>query len=57
MCADHNYIIMSLEANVGIDIGKSYWKLNDELLDDNDFVSSFQYFWKLISRSDSISLQ
>ena len=57
VCSDHNYIKMNLEANVGIDIGKSYWKLNDELLDDNDFVSSFQYFWKLISRSDSISLQ
>ena len=48
---------MNLASNSGIDIGKSYWKLNDELLNDIDFLSSFEYFWKLISRTDSITLK
>ena len=48
---------MSLASNSGIHIGKSYWKLNDELLNDSDFLSSFEYFWKLISRTDSITLK
>ena len=52
-CSDHNYIVMNLASN----IGKSYRKLNDELLNDSDFLSSFEYFWKLISRTDSITLK
>ena len=52
-CSDHNYIVMNLASN----IGKSYWKLNDELLNDSDFLSYFEYFWKLISRTDSITLK
>ena len=51
-CSDHNYIVMNLESN----IGKSYWKIN-ELLNDSDFLSSFEYFWKLISRTDTITLK
>ena len=26
-CSDHNYIVMNLASN----IGKSYWKLNDDI--------------------------
>ena len=56
-CSDHNYIVMNLASDSGIHIGKSYWKLNDDVLNDSDFLSSFEYFWKLISRTDSITLK
>ena len=52
-CSDHNYIVMNLASN----IGKSYWKINDELLNGSDFLSSFEYFWNLISRTDTITLK
>ncbi|MCU7836932.1 MAG: endonuclease/exonuclease/phosphatase family protein, partial [gamma proteobacterium symbiont of Taylorina sp.] len=44
VCSDHNYIVINLENHRGIDIGKSYWKLNDNLLLDDDFVTSFTFF-------------
>ena len=40
----------------GVSFGKSYWKFNDTLLDDSDFISAFELFWKFTSRTDSISL-
>ena len=42
--------------NNGLTYGKSYWKFNDEILNDNDFVTSFELFWKLISRTDNVTL-
>ena len=46
VCSDHSYIQMTLAANSGIDIGKSYWKLNNQLWDDCYFVRSFELFWR-----------
>ena len=51
-CTDHDFVVMSLACNGGnngISFGKSYWKFNDDLLNDSDFVSSFELFWNLIS--------
>lgn len=58
-CSDHDYIVMNLVSNdkdCGISFGTSYWKFNTDLLDDNDFTSSFEFFWKLISKTDTIGL-
>ena len=43
-CSDHNYIVMNLASNSGIHIGKSYWKLNDELLNDNKILKGSPRF-------------
>ena len=40
----------------GVSFGKSYWKFNDALLDDSDFISAFELFWKFTSRTDTVSL-
>ena len=57
-CADHDFIMINLssQTEAGVSFGKSYWKFNDELLDDKNFVSGFEFFWKLISRTESASL-
>lgn len=57
-CSDHDFIMINLnsQTEVGVSFGKSYWKFNDELLDDKNFVSGFEFFWKLISRTESASL-
>ena len=58
-CSDHDFILMNLTCtggNNGLTYGKSYWKFNDEILNDNDFVTSFELFWKLISRTDNVTL-
>ena len=58
-CSDHDCIVMTLAGNgenSGKSFGKSHWKFNDELLNDVDFVSSFELFWKLISRTANIDL-
>ena len=54
--SDHSFIRIKLATNSGINIGKSYWKLNEELLEDENFLGSFEYFWKLISRTDNVTL-
>ena len=58
-CSDHDFVVMNLACNSGnngISFGKSYWKFNDDLLNDSDFVSSFELFWKLISRTENVTL-
>ena len=57
-CSDHDFIMINLNtmSEAGISFGKSYWKFNDELLEDSYFVSAFEFFWKLISRTDCVSL-
>lgn len=55
--SDHDYVIMSLNQSSLLTYGKSYWKLNDELLEDDDFISAFKFFWGIISRSKTISLE
>ena len=54
--SDHNFIQINLATNSGINIGKSYWKFNEDLLEDDNFLRAFEYFWKLISRTDNITL-
>ena len=56
-CSDHSFIKVNLAADCGLDIGKSYWKFNDQLLDDNDFFRYFELFWKFISRTKNITLE
>ena len=36
--------------------GKPYWKFNDDLLHDETFCTAFEFFWKIISRSEIIDL-
>lgn len=57
-CSDHDFIMINLSSQneAGITFGKSYWKFNDELLEDQTFVSGFGFFWKMISRTDSVNL-
>ena len=57
VCSDHSFIKMNLTANSGIDIGKSYWKFNDQLLDDINFLNYFEKFWKFISETKEIFLK
>ena len=57
VCSDHSFIKMNLTANSGIDIGKSYWKFNDKLLDDINFLNYFEKFWKFISETKEITLK
>ena len=56
--SDHDFIMINLGGNVdaGISFGKSYWKFNDELLHDKNFTSAFEIFWKIVSRTNCVSL-
>ena len=56
-CSDHSFIQITLAADSGIDIGKSYWKLNDQLLDDCNFVRSFELFWQYLTLTKNITLE
>ena len=58
-CSDYNAIVLHLariDDGESITFGKSYWKFNDELLDEDSFVSAFVFFWKLTSRTDNLTL-
>ena len=55
-CSDHSFIKMTLAPDSGIDIGKSYWKFNDQLLDDHDFVRSFEFFWQMLTQNKDVTL-
>ena len=57
-CSDHSFVVLSL-VNTGseaVTFGKSYWKFNDSLLEDNDFLTSFKFYWDLISNSGAVTL-
>ena len=54
--SDHSFIRIKLATNSGINIVKSYGKFNEDLLEDENFLGSFEYFWKLISRTDNVTL-
>ena len=54
--SDHDFVVLKLNIDIGLTYGKSYWKFNDSLLDDNDFVESFQYYWEIISRVENKDL-
>ena len=55
--SDHNFITLTLNTNQGISFGKSYWKFNDSLLEDKEFVDLFEYYWQIISRTNNITLE
>lgn len=57
-CSDHSFVILSLvnNGNDAITFGKSYWKFNNSLLEDNDFLTSFKFFWDLISKNRTVTL-
>ena len=55
--SDHDFIYTKLVLNNNISIGKSYWKLNNSILLDEDFVKGFKFYWKIISRTPYIDLE
>jgi len=60
--SDHDFVSLTinLENNNttnSINIGKSYWKLNNSIFEDEDFVSAFEYYFKIISRTENITLE
>ena len=54
--SDHDFIILTLKSQGGVSFGKSYWQFNDDLLHDETFCTAFEFFWKIISRSENIDL-
>lgn len=54
--SDHDFITLKLNISDSLAIGKSYWKLNNTILDNENFISTFIYYWQIISRSTDISL-
>lgn len=54
--SDHDFVLLKLNVSGSIAIGKSYWKLNNEILEEHDFVNSFKFYWKIVSRTDEINL-
>ncbi|MCG8032948.1 MAG: endonuclease/exonuclease/phosphatase family protein, partial [Candidatus Thiodiazotropha taylori] len=57
-CSDHDFIMMQLNCQngAGTSFGKSYWKFNDELLEDKSFVSAFKIFWEITSKTETVDL-
>ncbi|WAR22507.1 YTX2-like protein, partial [Mya arenaria] len=55
--SDHDFVYFKLPLNNDISIGKSYWKLNNSILSDEDFQLGFKFYWKIISRTDEITLE
>ncbi|MES9883856.1 MAG: reverse transcriptase domain-containing protein [Sedimenticola sp.] len=51
--SDHDFIAIKLDDQSGISYGKSYWKFNDTLLDDQHFINLFKYFWQIISETEN----
>ena len=48
--SDHDFVSLILNVdNINyknnINIGNSYWKLNNSIFEDNDFVSSFEFYF------------
>ena len=58
-CSDHSFIVLNLTSsgNDAVTFGKSYWKFNNDLLEDENFVRSFRYFWALVSRTTNVTLE
>ena len=57
-CSDHDYIVLNLTSakQDGLTFGKSYWKFNDDLLNDEIFVNGFKLFWAFISNPQTVTL-
>ena len=45
-CSDHSFVVLNLvsSGNDAVDFRKSYWKFNNDLLEDENFVRYFRYF-------------
>ena len=54
--SDHDFVYISFNVGESISVGKSYWKLNNSILKEEDFIISFRYYWKIISRTDKMAL-
>ena len=57
--SDHDFVnvIINLNnSNETISIGNSYWKLNNSILNDDEFISAFEFYFKIISRTEDITL-
>jgi len=54
--SDHDFVYISFNVGESISVGKSYWKLNNSILKEEDFIISFRYYWKIISRTDKMTL-
>ena len=49
-CSDHDFVMLNLKNQgnfYGVSYGKSYWKLNDDLLNDENFVRLLNLSGKL----------
>lgn len=55
--SDHDFVFIKINLNNTLTFGKSYWKFNNSLLEDENFVSGFDYYWQIISRTDEITLK
>lgn len=54
--SDHDFVTFEFNINKDISFGKSYWKFNNSLLDIEDFVSAFKFYWQIISRTERLTL-
>lgn len=55
--SDHDFVYIKLNLNNALTFGESYWKLNNNILDDDNFISNFEYFWQIVSRTNDITLE
>jgi hypothetical protein len=55
--SDHNFVFLKLKLNGTITFGKSYWKLNNSILDDETFIENFAFYWQNISRTECYTLE
>ena len=54
--SDHDFVYINFNLGDSVSMGKSYWKINNSILKDGDFVTSFKFYWKIISRTNCITL-
>lgn len=47
--SDHDFVLSKLNLNISITFGKSYWKLNSSIFEDEEFVSSLNFIEKSYS--------
>jgi hypothetical protein len=55
--SDHDFVYLKVKTNNIISFGKSYWKFNNSVLEDEDFIFGFEYYWHIISRTNEITLK
>ena len=54
--SDHDFVLCEFAINDNILIGRSYWKLNNSLLESDDLVNGFKYYFAIISKTEEITL-